>query len=304
MDRAGHHRRQEDHRVLARASGAAGQRPRHPRAPRRPRRLAGLLPRRGTVRRGRQAARRHRGIGAEGPAADERQPARQRRSAAQRPAPARLPVLRRGRARTRGHRRRSHPGPRSVAHRGDPAQPRQLPHLRPRRDRLQPVAGRVRRHRQAMERRPRRARGRRAPGPGRPRGGDAVRTPVPGLARGLSADRQTRPVQLLRGVHPHHRLDVQPARQMAEGHRRDPVAAAHREPELPAVQPRVASGPQRVLPSGPRLHRPRREQERQGGAGLPAAGRQHAAVAPTTTACARASTSTSSSRASSPPPTS
>ena len=36
-----------------------------------------------------------------------------------------------------------------------------------------------------------------------------------GLARGLSADRPPRAVQLLRGFHPHHRLDVQPARQMA-----------------------------------------------------------------------------------------
>ena len=28
-----------------------------------------------------------------------------------------------------------------------------------------------------------------------------------------------RPVQLLRGLHPHHRFDVQPARQVAEGDR-------------------------------------------------------------------------------------
>ena len=49
---------------------------------------------------------------------------------------------------------------------------------------------------------------------------------MPGLARGLPADGPARPVQLLRGVHPHHRLDVQPARQVAEGHRRHPVAPA------------------------------------------------------------------------------
>ena len=41
---------------------------------------------------------------------------------------------------------------------------------------------------------------------------------VPGLARGLPAHRPARPLHLLRGVHPHHRLDVQPARQVAEGH--------------------------------------------------------------------------------------
>ena len=51
----------------------------------------------------------------------------------------------------------------------------------------------------------------------RPRDGDAVRAPVPGLARGLSAHRAPRPLQLLRGVHPHRRLDVQPTREVAEG---------------------------------------------------------------------------------------
>ena len=61
--------------------------------------------------------------------------------------------------------------------------------------------------------------------PGRPGHGGAVGAPVPGLARGVPADRAARPVQLLRGVHPHHRLDVQPARQVAEDHAHDPVAA-------------------------------------------------------------------------------
>ena len=60
---------------------------------------------------------------------------------------------------------------------------------------------------------------RRAPRPGRPGDGDALRAPVPGLAGGLPADRPARPVQLLRGVHPHRRLDVQPARQVAQGDR-------------------------------------------------------------------------------------
>ena len=57
-----------------------------------------------------------------------------------------------------------------------------------------------------------------------------------------------------------------------------PVAAAGRLAELPALQPRLAAGPQRLLAPGPRLHRPRREQEGRRGPGLPAAGRQHAAV--------------------------
>jgi xylulose-5-phosphate/fructose-6-phosphate phosphoketolase len=43
------------------------------------------------------------------------------------------------------------------------------------------------------------------------------RAHLPGLARGLPADRPARPVLLLRGLHPHRRLDVQPARQVAEG---------------------------------------------------------------------------------------
>ena len=115
---------------------------------------------------------------------------------------------------------------------------------------------------------------RRPPLPGRPRDGDAQRAPVPGLARGLPAHRAPRRVQLLRGVHPHRRLDVQPARQMAEGHAADPVAAADRVAQLPALVARVAPGPQRLLPSGPGLHRPRGEQEGGDRARVPAAGRE------------------------------
>ena len=44
-----------------------------------------------------------------------------------------------------------------------------------------------------------------------------LRAPLPGLARGLPADRPPRALQLLRGVHPHRRLDVQPAREVAQG---------------------------------------------------------------------------------------
>ena len=65
-----------------------------------------------------------------------------------------------------------------------------------------------------------RSRRRRPPRARRPRHGGAQRAPLPGLARGLPADRPPRPLQLLRGVHPHRRLDVQPARQVAEGHAR------------------------------------------------------------------------------------
>ena len=57
-----------------------------------------------------------------------------------------------------------------------------------------------------------------------------------------------------------------------------PVAGADRVAELPAVLARVAPGPQRLLPPGPRIHRPRGQQEGRDRPGLPAAGRQHPAV--------------------------
>ena len=122
------------------------------------------------------------------------------------------------------------------------------------------------------------SRRRRPPRPRRPGHGGPQRAPVPGLAGGLPAHRAPRPVQLLRGVHPHRRLDVQPARQVAEGHARHPVAAADRVAELPADLARLAPGPQRLLPPGPGLHRPRGQQEGRDHPRLPAAGRQHAAV--------------------------
>ena len=76
--------------------------------------------------------------------------------------------------------------------------------------------------------------GRRPPRARRPGDGGALRAPVPGLAGGLPAHRPARPVQLLRGVHPHRRLDVQPARQVAQDDGRHPVAAADRVAQLPA----------------------------------------------------------------------
>ena len=100
------------------------------------------------------------------------------------------------------------------------------------------------------------------------------RAPVPGLARGLSPDRPARLLLLLRGLHPHHRFHVQPARKMAEGLQRHRVAPSDRFAQLPVVEPCLAAGPQRLLPSGPRLHRPRHEQEGRGRARLSAAGRE------------------------------
>ena len=180
-------------------------------------------------------------------------------------------------------RRRSGPGhdvergdarARRVPPRRRRAEPRQLPHLRPRRDGVEPARRRFRGHRPGLGGRDT-ADGR-GPRARRSRPRDPLRAPLPGLARGLPAHRPSRRLQLLRGVHPHRRLDVQPAREVAEGHARHPVAAADRVAQLPPELPRLAPGPQRLLAPGSRLHRPRREQEGRDHPRLPAAGREHA----------------------------
>ena len=99
LDRPGLHRRQEDHRLVAGAPGAAGQRPGHPRAPRRAARSGSS--RTASNELFDESGRLHddiRALAPSGPPADERQPARQRRHAAQGPAPAGLPRVRGGRA--------------------------------------------------------------------------------------------------------------------------------------------------------------------------------------------------------------
>ena len=52
--------------------------------------------------------------------------------------------------------------------------------------------------------------------PGWPRDGSAQRASMPRLAGSVPVDGAARVLFLLRGVYPHHRLDVQPARQVAE----------------------------------------------------------------------------------------
>ena len=111
----------------------------------------------------------------------------------------------------------------------------------PDRDRVQPARRRLRGDQQGVRRRDHT--GGQSPGARRPGDGGTERAHVRGVAGGLPADRAARAVQLLRGVHPHHRLDVQPARQVAEGHPRHPVAAPGRLAELPAVLAGVAAGP-------------------------------------------------------------
>ena len=90
---------------------------------------------------------------------------------------------------------------------------------------------------------------------------DAQRAPVRGMAGRLPADGAARDVQQLRGLHSHRQLDVQPARQVAEGHVRAALASEDRIAELSARLPRLAAGPQRLHAPGSRLPRSRDQQE-------------------------------------------
>ena len=132
--------------------------------------------------------------------------------------------------------------------------------------------------------------------PGRPGDGDALRAHAARLAGGLPAHGPPRLLPHLRGLRPRHRLDVQPARQVA-GHLQEPraLACVGGLPEHPALLHRLAPGPQRLLAPGPGLHRPGHQQESERHAHLPAARRQHACWRWPTTACARPTASTSSS---------
>ncbi len=240
------------------APGAARQPGREPGAPARARALAALLPARGAVRRGRPLRDELRALRPEGERRMSANPHANGGQPAARPRAARLPRATRSPSSSPAPRRPRRPGPGRLAARRHARESirRQLPRVRPRRDGVEPARRPVRGDRPGLDGRP--PRQRRPPVPRRPRDGDPERAPLPGLARGLPADRPPRALQLLRGVHPHRRLDVQPARQVAEGHPRHPVAQADRVAQLPALVARLAPGPQRLLASGPRLHRPRR----------------------------------------------
>ena len=160
-------------------------------------------------------------------------------------------------------------------HEEEPGQ-QELPPVQPGREQLEPLAGRARRDQPLLH--GRHLSGRRQAQPGRPRHGGAQRAPMPGLAGGLSVDRPARLLLLLRGVHSHHRLDVQSARQVAEDVQPHPLAAADRVVQLLPQLARLAAGPQRLEPPGSRLHRPRRQQEGGGDPRLSAARCQHAVV--------------------------
>ena len=216
-----------------------------------------------------------------------------------RPAPARLPRLRRRGDGTRRRHGRVHAGHGQVPPRRDEAEHGgpEFPALQPGREQLEPLAGRARGHQSRLDRgdlslgRP--------PGARRPGDGDAQRAPVPGLARGLSADRPARLLLVLRGVHPHHRFDVQSARQVAEGLQPHSVAAADRLAELSAC--RATSGARTTTASATRI----RASSTTSSTRKPRSSASICRPTPTaccrspTIACAAGTTSTSSSPASS-----
>jgi hypothetical protein len=152
--------------------------------------------------------------GAGGRAPHGRPAQRERRRAAGRAGTAGAGALRGARGGARCIARRSHARAGAVLARSHARQPAQFPRLQSGRDHLQPVGRRARGHLALPAGRD--ASGRRAGGAGRARDGDVERTPVPGLARGLPAHGPARHVFVLRGLYPHRRFHVQPARQMAE----------------------------------------------------------------------------------------
>ena len=240
LDRPEGGRRQADRRHLPLAPGAADRLRRASRAPRAARRLDAQLPAEELFDGEAAAFAGARGARPEGRAPHERQPARQRRPAAARPHAARLPRLRRRR-----------PEARAGARRGD-ARPRHLPARR--RSRQNPdnfrifgpdetASNRLGAVFEATDRawEAERSARRRPPRARRPRDGGAERAPLPGLARGLPAHRPPRALLLLRGVHPHRRLDVQPARQVAEGQPRH-IPGGGRSPRSTTCSPRTSGG--------------------------------------------------------------
>ncbi len=257
LDRPEGRRRQEDRRVLARAPGADRRHanPEHLRCWKTG--CAATARRSCSTTTG--ACGRHRRAGARRRRAHGRQSARQRRQ-----------LLRRCACPTSTPRRAvAQPGATTARRRGHgrflrdvlAATPstRNFRVVGPDETSVEPAAGGVRGHGRAWDAAPSPSDD--APRRRRPGDGDPQRAHLPGLAGRLPADRPARPVQLLRGVHPHRRLHGQPARQMAEDARRGAVAAADRVAELPADLACLAAGPQRVQPPGPGLHRPRRQQE-------------------------------------------
>jgi hypothetical protein len=106
----------------------------------------------------------------------------------------------------------------------------------------------------------------------RARDGDAVRAHARRMARGLPAHWQARLLLELRSVRARHRLDVQPARQVARDLAQHRLARPGLVAEPVDHFNRLAPGPQWLHSPGSRLPRRRREQEPRRHSHLPATG--------------------------------
>src|SRR5215467_4315877 len=98
------------------------------------------------------------------------------------------------------------------------------------------------------------------------------------MAGRLSPDRSAWVLFLLRGVHPHHRLDVQPACEVAEGLQSYSLEETDRLTQLFAEFPCLAARSQWVQPSGSGIYRSCHQQESRGGARLSPTRCQYAVV--------------------------
>ena len=233
-------RRQEDRGLLALAPGAVRRDERAARAPRPARALAAELQAGRALRRGGRAQARAARARAGRPAPDGLEPARERRPAAARPAHAGLPRLRDRRPGPRTHVRRGDPRARELPARRDPAEREgpQLQDVRRGRARVEPARRDLRGHRPGLD--GRHAAGGLASRRRGPRDGDPQRAHVPGVARGLPAHRPPRLLQHLRGVRPPRRLDVQPAREVAEGDAAPRSPGGGRSPRSTTCSPRTS----------------------------------------------------------------
>ena len=255
LDRTRRRRRRPGPGHVPRASGAALGRARERRPPRDARGVAAQLRARdlSSTRRARSSTELTRAR-ARGRSADGREPARERGPGAAcrstSPTTARTPSTCRSRARCiQESTRRLGEMLRDIYVRN----PDELPAVLPRRDAVESARRRVRGREplhDGSDRAVRRPRGSR-----RPRHGGAERALLRGMARGLSPQRSPRPVRDLRGVRDGAGVDGRAAREVARRVPAARVARAGGVAQRAAHLDVLAQRPQRVQPSGSRVHR-------------------------------------------------
>ena len=216
------------------------------------------------------------GSAAQRPAPDERQSSCQRREVARTARSSEFLRLCSSdcQPRTEGGLTDGNPGQISV--RRNAAKHDHLPRFQPGRKCVQSAAGHLRGKLEDLARRHQAGgRGRHLYRSRRARDGNAERTHTRRLARGISSDGTPRPIQHVRGIRPHHRLDVQPARQVAgEIERGNSLAGFHFLAEPVDHVGRLATGSQRLHPRGSRLPGSCQQQERGDHPHLPSSRRQ------------------------------